>query len=1399
MSTEQSFVSQATNFTSAVGGGVDPRTGLYNVTLQLGQVTGNRGIGPGLELTLQYSPLNRSNVGLGSGWALGLTTLQLSSDSSPVLCLSTGEQYGLTSTNGVYQVLQQKLQSFRLIPITNDTNHYWVVHKSGDRELIEIAGAIGYVKQLYTPAGHYLTLNWDTSSGTYALLTSVVDMDNQTLLQAANYGSAGVEYHFLNFSTNNTNAEAYIVDISLNGDMLDTLTIQADGCQDQKWTFTPSGNPVGQPQDKWGQWIAGFRGPGGYMESVDYTQLSHAMPTGAPATSMPCVSSWTCTPGGGQPDMVSTYTYSTFNFLGGGATIPWYPDRDSLMEVPYDPDPDSAYVYYSTETQTGGAGPNITITRTYNSLHLQTKTDTTSDGNTRTTVTAYQLQSAPVDGQSSQYQLPASKTDTWDDGSGSPNVETSTFTWDDFGNPLTRVDPDGVITRWNYYSEAGEGNLCPPEPNGFRRFVKWTQTDPTTVNAAAWITGSAPVQHTNYQYDTFYSINDDPKQTLVLLKFLQQVSAASTDGDGNLTSPTILSETGSSDLGNAKAFQYGSEQYTAGRLCQKTVTHYPDGNSDSGYDTIDQYDYQYLDSNDQNFPYGLQTTHTLTATGVDGTKLSLQDSQIVSVFTGRGWKQVDSQKNTTVYDFDGLGRQKTRILDPDDADHKNVLTYTYVIDDTGQTPFTVTQRDQRSNKVRYTMDGMRRTFRKEVNCIDQDGIDDNDDDDIRYIISQRTFDGAGRVATSISTDIAFETDGQQVYALTQTMAYDGWGHIESSTYSDGNGENPIYRENTTYDPVKKTVRSWRSSTQDTTVTGASLKYYDYNFSQKTYRTERYTALNTGAPYSTVYSTYDGLHRLRSETQQYAISKSATTTYDYDYWHRVQNTTLPEGSVVVRSYSPDSPEKRVTNIQVTQTPGDLHTLKSPGSRVFDALGRVTRKYLGEAAANRYWTYQYADTSRTRPTTAVDPEPTKPVRTYSYDDMLGEVVRSVQLSSVSTAQDFGFDFSTGFLNKASSTDDIGTTYTLNYDMYPSGRLLRETHKETELHMEYAYTVSGALHRYTHIDGTVQTIARDTYGRISMVSDGEVDVTPHYDGVNRLNGWTATNSSHTLTTDLGGYLLDGGQAGDYLDDFGREIKRVIKDSKTANTWIIKQTWQVNDLLAQRLLFLNGPLTEAEVFTYDVRNRLTVWDGTQGTTKDRYGNVMTKQTYTIDPLNNITNVVTNLKGTSSSTNTATFTFDDNDPCLLTGGTNTHPSYPASFTVTSDKAGRITDDGMGTTFGYDDLGRVKAAGSTLTTLNGTYTYDAHNRLATQSVDAQTTEFYYRANVLVNLIQGDNQTRLLQSPVGGPAAQTNTGTDAGSWLLGANGLGSVLNASDGVTTEQRIYSAYGEEPITAAS
>ena len=99
------FYSQAFNFSGAIQGGVDPRTGLFGLNMPITQIVGNANLGPSVAIALRYNPLGGANPGVGYGFTLQMSQYDTQ---SRLLTLSTGERYKVVETSTSVMLQQTK-------------------------------------------------------------------------------------------------------------------------------------------------------------------------------------------------------------------------------------------------------------------------------------------------------------------------------------------------------------------------------------------------------------------------------------------------------------------------------------------------------------------------------------------------------------------------------------------------------------------------------------------------------------------------------------------------------------------------------------------------------------------------------------------------------------------------------------------------------------------------------------------------------------------------------------------------------------------------------------------------------------------------------------------------------------------------------------------------------------------------------------------------------------------------------------------------------------------------------------------------------------------------------------------------------------------------------------------
>ncbi|TPW38352.1 RHS repeat-associated core domain-containing protein, partial [Serratia sp. SRS-8-S-2018] len=857
MNTQPSFFTQAVNFISTVAGGVDPRTGLYNVTLSLAQLKGNRGMGPVFPVILKYTPLatlNKGSTGLGEGFSLGLSAYDRTSGA---LTLSTGEHYQVVEgieVEGIEEdtlfLQQKKLDNVRFEKDTAN-NRYRVLHRNGDIELLQGPDSGFDIKmpvRLMTAAGHSLTLSWDTQNR----LVSVRD-NNGTPLLTVSYpdnSTAGTHLHLYPGTD-----EGYDVVLEFSNDRL--TRVRSHALQDTllEWSL----EYTAMSPDVWGEWLTGVTGPAGAREEAIYRLdgQGNAFPeeAGPDYPVLPYVTLYRHNPGGGQPTMEVQYSYTPHNFLGYESGNPdWQHNQDNLYNCLTD------YTYGSTETHVSDDG-HRSITRTYNNFHLQIREETCQGDTCKTQDTVYYARvGVGFDAQPPQYQLPEKLVVTWKDVTGQRSEITQT-TFDAAGNLLTQMTPEGILTTYDYYPAAGSGVDCPSEPNGFTRFMKSVTVTPVKTKTA-W--PGVPVARTQYLYAACTPVPGT-------VKGLVMKSEERHYSDGMLLKRVD--------------FQYEpTDMAYAGQLVGRLSRHYPAGETGEGYTTQETFTLKEGDTGT------LIKGHTV----LTADSLFLKNEDTLSQYTGHILKSEDPQGNVVQYEYDRLGRQTKKMQQPG-TPYENVWLYDYSLDPHAELPLSVITTDPLKNQQREGMDGAGRCIKRETRNVGSA---------VWSVTGSRKYDRLGRNVEDTITDWLLpnthqNTDSNRM-VQTRTPRYDGWGQLCSTQFSDGT------TTRTSYDPVT------RQSTASISGAGVDSGRQVTTFDAGGHPVEvsLYSVGETTA-YSSRRKEYDGLGRLRQETD----ALGNRTRYDYDAWGRLVVTTLPDSTTVTRHYAANSADALLAEIAV----------------------------------------------------------------------------------------------------------------------------------------------------------------------------------------------------------------------------------------------------------------------------------------------------------------------------------------------------------------------------------------------------------------------------------------------------------------------------------------------------
>jgi len=870
------FSSHAGNFGDALQTQVDPRTGQFMVNFPLASLVGNHQLGPELSLSLRYSPLNTVDEGFGTGFSLGVTRFN---NTSNLLQLSSGEQYRVAP--GSDSVRNQKLNNFRFV-YTNrhdDSEGYTVFWKEGKIEKLTRTedGATFVTTAIISPLGRRMTLYWDWS-GQLSRLSKVED-ENASLCEIV-YGTR------TQMTIWPGTQDAYQLHFELlNDSQLDVVSRQISDSETLLWHFIY--DQVGHLGNR--LTLTGVDYPTGMTDRVDYNAQEGLRFPGSSGFNvrLPCVLTHTRNPGCNQPETVTQYEYTAQNFLGyNGNFGQWAANSDYLYNTLTD------YTYGSTEKVMSG-NVSVITERTYNNYHFLITEEVNRNGHVHRTETAYYAeQYCFIEGQPAQFQLPKEKKEIIQAPDGSKRELVTVTEFDENGNPIKQVSPDGTVTEYTYYQVEGKPGACPVEPNGFRRFMKEERVIPRRIK------GTEPIHSTKYTYDTL--INTD----YVVLK-----------SQSSYRDEQCLSE---------RHWQYDNIEYKAGKKNTEfgriTVI------SDKLYNLADKSKFYTSTQCFTTLVNAGRLVQTTTFTGHDGLKATSKRCQ--SVFSGRVYSETSAQGIEIRYAYDKLGRIISRTLCPDSV-YTNSTTWEYGIHPAG--PYSI-ETDAWGNKHKTSFDGAGRALRQ----------DTFDTETARwYATFSCQHNQLGEVSSGTVKD--WLTGSQTAYPLTSEITYGGWGEKKAVSFSDGR------KSLQQTDPIALTQIVYsQGGTGNTALTSASVTTTLDKISQLPLN--KIVKDLTGVKYSESTYQWDGLGQLLEEQDELGQITQRT----YDEYGRVLTQALPDGTVVSRTYAPHLTGNAVASISVTglDIQGGSRTWVL-GTQTFDSLGRVTQRVSGgRTTAYRY---------------------------------------------------------------------------------------------------------------------------------------------------------------------------------------------------------------------------------------------------------------------------------------------------------------------------------------------------------------------------------------------------------------------------------------------------------------
>ncbi|EDT37590.1 YD repeat protein [Burkholderia ambifaria MEX-5] len=607
------FTTHATNFSGALQTGVDPRTCQFFLSFPLPEVLSHRLLGPRVSLSLNYSALSAANTfGLGKGVSLG--GISAYDQKSRRILLSNGESWFV---DGGGAILNRKLKDCTFEYLAHETEGEYVLRwKNGTKEILTEIGSQRYLTtKVVAPTGRAVIFKWNGNGSLQSVKEQAGNTVGQTILlfgYDAAHDAQGPNPD-VTITLWPGKAESCQTGLFLQGSYLTRLSFldYPEKKTVMQWAMVyKSGGLLGQ-----------ITHPTGLEEEILYHEGNDGsgvlkFPSQSKLPALPAVDRHVRRYGRGQPDYTATYTHTERNFLGCGASSQfgtWSKGGDYLYRMLTD-----EYTYGSTETWHSPDGKEIReIVREYDNYHrLISETSTQGNCSSKKKIVYHGEYNTDIKSQPCTYHFPHLQTITWSD----QRPETTETTFDDYGNPVQVIHPDGTTETYSWYPAEGVTGLCPAEPNKFVRFLHQKTVKP-------------PVSH----YPTPSHTVEYTYEKLGGTECVVQVTETDySDAGGNRTCLSRRETRYASDITDPEF----------GRITSIDTKYAGSGGQDAAY-TLSQHVETHVDRLGH-------MTQKITDQAHDG--LTITCARTLSVLTGRTLEDTDIHGIVTKYTYDALGR-----------------------------------------------------------------------------------------------------------------------------------------------------------------------------------------------------------------------------------------------------------------------------------------------------------------------------------------------------------------------------------------------------------------------------------------------------------------------------------------------------------------------------------------------------------------------------------------------------------------------------------------------------------------------------------------------------------------------------------------------------------------------
>ena len=1093
--------------------------------------------------------------------------------------------------------------------------------------------------------------------------------------------------------------------------------VTVDGLPDNGWQFDYSTASSGLLL------LSKCTQPTGSTEEVTYSEANGLyLPAGAPFPRMPVVSQTRKDPGDGQPVQLIRYDYGLYgsnNYFGWPVVRQWRNREDNLYHLTGGGD----FLYGSTETLMDARGTVLqTVSRTFNRFHLLTR-ERTLQGQTlqETQTTYYDEPWLPIARQVPYFQFPhkvITRKAHLDGQRVLRELSTEEETrYDDLGNPVWHRNALGGIEASEYYPVSGETDHCPADPLG-----RITRLKSRTASPPPGTVG--PVKQTRYRYQSLPVRQDAPAFALPTFVQSSEERLLLVEGE-NLTELVHSSQT----------FIVDPTSPHHARLLSETETV-------QGKSTTRDYSYTLTQATNARSLERAVLQENVTITGYDGHSSVSQSSQ--DLYSGLMVTEQTDEQMRIAFAHDALGRVVQEVAAPDSAFEAEVnWTYSLSANERCQTRIGASGR-----KETVWLDGMGREVRREKQT----------DSGETYTAWTGEYDVLGRVFRETSYDPG--NQDTPALSLTTERTFDDWGNVLTETSADG------VTQHTLADPVALTGTSWQTDANG--VAGAKT-VTTHTLDGKPLTEQLYCA--DGVLQHELGWSYDGLGRSISQTD----AMGRKTLQEWDVRDRLVSTTLPDGSVIKRTYAEGHNGELPATVSITHPSLGINEVVL-GERKYDGLGRLVWEKVGQSVSE--WSYAEG---QIHAHTRTLPDGTEVVTERQQE--LGGALLSMQAPGISV-------FNTYDPKSGRLLESQGNLGQQNDHWSPSGLLTKADYAwqgDQPRSQQQTTTPSGKVTRLTDADGAEQRCQYDELGRLSVQQGPDVTITITYDAASRIHRQhtQSKDGSRDMTVTLG------------YDSLGRPARRTTETRTPSGQQVEVQTqeWRQVGKLSKRELNRDGVLVRSETFDYDIRGRMIAHRLTgPSLPEDAHGKPYRQQHFQYDALDNVRRLET-VFADGSANNVSVFGYNPSDLTQLINVSHSRTDYPAPVTLEYDALGNLKRDERGNPLHYDALGRL--IGVTLPTGQRRWHYGPSGNII-KTEDAAGPRWRYHTSGQLSCEVGEStQTRWVRAG-NVPVAESRLASAVREvMLLGTDAQGSVTTeAKDQIQTP--VYGAYGQSTTGAS-